>query len=64
MGSPHAAAELPPTLLESAEMVPMDVPPGAQVRFRRKRPAEKRDRNSIRAFACDLSVPKKCRLLC
>jgi hypothetical protein len=53
------AAEFAANLLESAEMVPMCVPPSAQIRFWREQPAEKRDRDAIRAFAYDLGLALK-----
>ncbi len=48
------AAEYAANLLESAEMVPMYVPPSAQIRFWREQPPEKRDRDAIRAFTYKL----------
>ncbi len=50
------AAEAAANLLEAAEMVPMQVPPTAQIRFWRQQPPEKRDRDAIRAFAYDLGL--------
>ena len=53
------AAEAAADLLEAAEMVPMYVPPTAQIRFWREQPPEKRDRDAIRAFAYDLGLTLK-----
>ncbi|MEO8594011.1 MAG: hypothetical protein ABI759_11880 [Candidatus Solibacter sp.] len=53
------AAEYAANLLESAEMVPMYVPPSAQIRYWREQPPEKRDRDAIRAFAYDLGLTLK-----
>lgn len=53
------AAEYAADLLEAAEMVPMDVPPTAQIRFWREQAPEKRDRDAIRAFAYDLGLTLK-----
>jgi hypothetical protein len=53
------AAEAAANLLEAAEMVPMYVPPTAQIRFWREQPAEKRDRDAIRAFAYELGQTLK-----
>jgi hypothetical protein len=53
------AAEAAANLLEAAEMVPMYVPPTAQIRFWREQPAEKRDRDAIRAFAYELGLTLK-----
>jgi hypothetical protein len=53
------AAEYAANLLESAEMVPMYVPPSAQIKFWRDQPPEKRDRDAIRAFAYDLGLTLK-----
>jgi hypothetical protein len=53
------AAEVAANLLEAAEMVPMYVPPTAQIRFWRQQPPEKRDRDAIRAFAYDLGLTLK-----
>jgi hypothetical protein len=53
------AAEAAANLLEAAEMVPMYVPPTAQIRFWRQQPPEKRDRDAIRAFAYDLGLTLK-----
>jgi hypothetical protein len=53
------AAERAANLLEAAEMVPMYVPPSAQIRFWREQPPEKRDRNAIRAFAYELGLTLK-----
>jgi len=40
-------------------MVPMSVPPSAQIRFWREQAPEKRDRDAIRAFAYDLGLMLK-----
>jgi hypothetical protein len=53
------AAEYAVNLLEAAEMVPMYVPPSAQIKFWREQPPEKRDRDAIRAFAYDLGLTLK-----
>jgi len=53
------AAEYAANLLESAEQVPMYVPPTAQIKFWRDQPPEKRDRAAIRAFAYDLALTLK-----
>ncbi|MFL6417511.1 MAG: hypothetical protein ACJ74Y_17795 [Bryobacteraceae bacterium] len=53
------AAESAANLLESAEMVPMYEPPSAQIRFWREQPADKRDRDAIRAFAYDPGIKLK-----
>ncbi len=53
------AAEAAANLLEAAGMVPMYVPPTAQIRFWRQQPPEKRDREAIRAFAHDLGLTLK-----
>jgi len=53
------AAERAANLLEAAEMVPMYVPPSAQIRFWREQAPEKRDRDAIRAFAYDLGLMLK-----
>ncbi len=53
------AAEYAANLLEAAEMVPMYVPPSAQIKSWREQPPEKRDRDSIRAFAYDLGLTLK-----
>jgi hypothetical protein len=53
------AAEYAANLLESAEMVPMYLPPSAQIRYWREQPPEKRDRDAIRAFAYDLGLTLK-----
>jgi len=53
------AAEYAANLLEAAEMVPMYVPPSAQIRFWREQPEEARDRDEIRAFAYDLGLKLK-----
>jgi hypothetical protein len=53
------AAEYAANLLESSEMVPMVVPPSAQIRYWREQPPEKRDRAAIRAFTYDLGLQLK-----
>jgi hypothetical protein len=53
------AAEWAAHLLEAAEMVPMHVPPTAQIRFWREQAPEKRDRDAIRAFTYDLGLQLK-----
>ena len=53
------AAEYAANLLESSEMVPMIVPPSAQIQYWRDQPSEKRDRAAIRAFAYDLGLQLK-----
>jgi len=53
------AAERAANLLEAAEMVPMYLPPSAQIRFWREQPPEERDRDAIRAFAYDLGLTLK-----
>ena len=53
------AAEYAANLLESAEMVPMFVPPTAQIKSWRALPENKRDANAIRQFAYDLGVTLK-----
>jgi hypothetical protein len=53
------AAELAANLLESAEMVPMNVPPTARIKFWRAQPPEQRDRDAIRAFAYELGQTLK-----
>jgi hypothetical protein len=53
------AAEDAADLLEAAEMVPMRVPPSAQVRYWRKQPPEKRDWEAIRKLAYDLGMELK-----
>lgn len=50
------AAESAANLLEAAEMVPMYLPPTAQIKSWRELPPEKRDRDAIRAFAYDLGL--------
>lgn len=53
------AAEYAANLLEAAEMVPMEVPPTAQIESWRKQPPEKRDRDAIRKFAYQLGLELK-----
>jgi hypothetical protein len=48
------AAEVAANLLESAEMVPMRVPPTAKIQAWRAQPADARDREAIRAFVYEL----------
>ncbi|TAE91943.1 MAG: hypothetical protein EAZ81_04320 [Verrucomicrobia bacterium] len=48
------AAEVAANLLESAEMVPMRVPPTAKIQSWRAQPADARDREAIRAFVYEL----------
>jgi hypothetical protein len=50
------AAEAAADLLEAAEMVPMYVPPTAQIRFWSEQPSDKRDRDAVRAFAYYLGL--------
>jgi hypothetical protein len=58
------AAEHAANLLESAQMVPMIVPPTARIQYWRSQLPEKRDRAAIRAFAYDLGeqLKKDCQL--
>jgi hypothetical protein len=58
------AAEEAANLLEAAEMVPMYVPPTAQIRYWREQPPEKRDREAIRKFAYELGqeLKKNCQI--
>ena len=53
------AAEYAANLLEAAEMVPMEVPPTAQIAYWRQQPPEQRDRAAIRAFAYNLGLELK-----
>jgi hypothetical protein len=53
------AAEYAANLLEASEMVPMIVPPSAQIQYWRQQPPEKRDRAAIRAFTYDLGLQLK-----
>ncbi len=53
------AAESAANLLEAAEMVPMFMPPTAQIRYWREQPPEKRDRDAIRGFTYDLGLALK-----
>ena len=53
------AAEYAANLLEAAEMVPMIVPPSAQIQYWRNQPPEKRDRTAIRAFTYNLGLELK-----
>lgn len=58
------AAEYAANLLEAAEMVPMNVPPSAQILYWRQQAPEKRDRQAIRNFAYELAqeLKKDCQL--
>ena len=58
------AAEYAANLLEAAEMVPMNMPPTAQIQYWRQQPPEKRDREAIRKFAYELGLElkKECQL--
>jgi len=58
------AAEKAANLLESAEMVPMNVPPTARIQSWRKQAPADRDREAIRAFTYDLglTLKKHCQL--
>lgn len=53
------AAEEAANLLESAEMVPMDVPPSAKILYWRRQPENQRDRDAIRAFTYRLGLKLK-----
>ena len=53
------AAERAANLLEAAQMVPMNVPPTAQIKFWREQAPEERDRDAIRAFTYDLGLALK-----
>jgi hypothetical protein len=53
------AAEYAANLLESAEMVPMFIPPTAQIKSWRALPENKRDAETIRQFAYDLGLTLK-----
>jgi hypothetical protein len=53
------AAEHAENLLAAAEMVPMCMPPSAQIRYWREQLPEKRDRDAIRAFTYDLGLTLK-----
>ena len=53
------AAEYAANLLESAEMVPMIMPPSAQIEHWRQLAPEKRDRAAIRAFTYNLGLQLK-----
>ena len=53
------AAEYAANLLEAAEMVPMQVPPTARIKFWREQPPGERDRDAIRAFTFDLGLMLK-----
>lgn len=54
-----AAAEYAANLLEAAEMVPMNVPPSAQILYWRQQSPEKRDPQAIRIFANELALELK-----
>jgi hypothetical protein len=58
------AAEQAADLLEAAEMVPMYLPPTAQIRSWREQPPEKRDWEAIRKFTFELGLElkKNCQL--
>lgn len=58
------AAEYAANLLEAAEMVPMNMPPTAQILYWRQQPPEKRDREAIRNFTYELglALKKDCQL--
>jgi hypothetical protein len=58
------AAEYAANLLEAAEMVPLNVPPTAQILYWRQQPPEKRDREAIRKFVYELGLvlKKNCQL--
>jgi hypothetical protein len=53
------AAEDAADLLEAAELVPMSVPPTAQIRYWRQQPNEKRDWEAIRKFTYELGLELK-----
>lgn len=58
------AAEYAANLLEAAQMVPMNVPPTAEILYWRRQPPEKRDRQAIRklAYQLELELKKDCQL--
>jgi hypothetical protein len=58
------AAEYAANLLEAAQMVPMNMPPTAQILYWRQQPPEKRDREAIRNFTYELglALKKDCQL--
>ncbi|HEV2133411.1 MAG TPA: hypothetical protein VGR47_04050 [Terracidiphilus sp.] len=58
------AAEYAANLLEAAQMVPMNVPPTAEILYWRQQQPEKRDRESIRKLAYQLEqeLKKDCQL--
>ena len=58
------AAEHCANFLEAAQMVPMDEPPTARIKFWRSQPEEERDQAAIRAFAYQLgeTLKKQCQL--
>ena len=58
------AAEHAANLLEAAQMVPMNVPPTAQILYWRRQPPEKLDREAIRklAYELGLELKKDCQL--
>lgn len=53
------AAEHAANLLEAAQLVPMNVPPSAQIMAWRQQPPEKLDREAIRKFAYELGLELK-----
>lgn len=50
------AAEEAANLLESAEMVPMDVPPSAQILYWRNQPVNERNADTIRAYTYQIGL--------
>jgi hypothetical protein len=58
------AAEHAANLLEAAQMVPMNLPPTAQILYWRHQPPDQRDRDAIRKFAYQLGteLKKDCQL--
>ena len=58
------AAEYAANLLEAAQMVPMNVPPTAEILYWRQQPPEKRDREAIRklAYQLGMELKKDCQL--
>jgi hypothetical protein len=53
------AAEHAANLLEAAQMVPMNVPPTAQILYWRHQPPDQRDRDAIRKFVYQLETDLK-----
>lgn len=53
------AAEEAANLLESAEMVPMDIPPSAQILYWRNQPENERDASKIRAYTYQIGLKLK-----